>query len=168
MDRKMLSRLALGFLTIAPIALVAQGPARCDSIQYRFVDNGAPTTARRYRNPRTGDSYALRDTIVLDGHGIARIDVLSRRVGTDTMWDVAARLTPAGAAALETATASHIGSMIAVLAGGAGDGIVQTAIIQSPLRTLIPIRTDLSRAAADSIAVQARRVTAAACTDTPR
>ena len=71
----MLSRLALGFLTIAPIALVAQGPARCDSIQYRFVDNGAPTTARRYRNPRTGDSYALRDTIVLDGHGISRIDV---------------------------------------------------------------------------------------------
>ena len=156
MDRRWLSRFMLGLL-VAPIALAAQAPtgARCDSIQYRFVDDGAPATARRYRSSQNGQSYALRDSIVLDGHGIAQIEARPRRVGTDTSWDVMARLTPTGTSALTAATATHVGSTIAVLVG---DEIVQTAIIQSELRTtVLPIRTDLSRHAADSLALRARR-----------
>ena len=173
MDRKWLSRFARGILVIAPghIAflhtsdprVVASAPAPrgagCDSIQYRFVDDGAPANARRYRDPQSGQSYALRDSIVLDGRGIAQIEVRPRRVGADTSWDVMARLTPTGASALEAATASHVGSMIAVLVG---DEIVQTAIIQGTLRTaVIPIRMDLSRNAADSLALHARPAGAA-------
>jgi len=170
MDRKWLSRFARGISVVSPIHLaflhsadasvVVSAPvptgARCDSIQYRFVDDGAPANARRYRNPQNGQSYALRDSIVLDGRGIVQIEVRPRRVGTDTTWDVMARLTPAGTSALEAATAGHIGSMIAVLVG---DEIVQTAIIQGTLRTtVIPIRTDLSsRHEADSLALKARR-----------
>jgi cyanophycinase len=139
-------------------ALPAQAPtgARCDSIQYRFVDDAAPTTARRYRNAETGQSYTLRDSIVLDGHGIAQIEVRPRRNGADTTWDLMARLTPTATSALTAATASHVGSTIAVLVG---DEVVQTAIIQSALRTtVLPIRTDLSRHVADSLALRARRV----------
>jgi preprotein translocase subunit SecD len=169
MDRKWLSRFARGILVVAPIHLAvlhssdasvvvsvpAPRGARCDSIQYRFVDDGAPANARRYRDPQSGRSYALRDSIVLDGRGVVQVEVRPRRVGTDTTWDVMARLTPAGTSALEAATSSHIGSMIAVLVG---DEIVQTAIIQGTLRTtVIPIRTDLSRHEADSLALTARR-----------
>ena len=149
-------------------ALPARAPtgAPCDAIQYRFVDAEAPTTARRHRNVQTGQSYALRDSIVLDGHDIIQIDVQRGLVGADTAWNVMARLTPAGASALTAATASHIGSMIAVLAG---DEIVQTAIIQSTLRTVVvPVQTDLSRRAADSLAARLRRTTSAGCTEVKR
>ena len=169
MDRKSPPRCVRRLLMVAPIAvavqllglgaLSAQAPSgtRCDSVQYRFVDAEAPTTARHYRYAQPGQSYALRDSIVLDGHDIVGIEVQRGLFGTDTTWTVMARFTPAGASALTAATASHIGSMIAVLVG---DEIVQTAIIQGSLRTaLLPVQMDLSRRAADSLAARLRRTT---------
>jgi TonB family protein len=139
-----------------------QAPAasRCDSIQYRFVDDGASTTARRYRSARTGESYALRDTLVLDGRGIAEVLVRSHAVGTDTTWDVIARLTPAGASAIAEASASHIGQKLAVLMG---NEIVDTGIIETPLRSLVVLRIGASRGLADSLALRARRASGTGC-----
>jgi preprotein translocase subunit SecD len=158
MNGKTLSTLALALVALAPIPLAAQG--RCDSIQYHFIDDGAPASARRYRYAPNGQSYALNDSLVLDGRGIASLDVRTDRISPDTTWSVIARLTPAGASSIAAATASHVGHMLVVLVG---DEIIQTAIIESALRTSIPLRTDLTRAAADSLASRARRFSGTGC-----
>lgn len=149
-------------VAVTPVVLSGQtsNAVRCDSIQYRFVDQGAPMTARRYRSIQDGQSYALRDSIVLDGRGIAEIQVWGHRVRTDTTWDVNARLTPAGASAMAAATAHNVGEALATLLG---DVIVANGIIESPLGPRAAVRIGATRRAADSLAARARQVSGASC-----
>src|SRR5262245_32665785 len=102
---------------ITPVVLSGQraGTTRCDAIQFRFVDERAPATALRRVSPRSGQSYTLSDSIVVDGRGIAEVQVSADVIGTDTTWDVIARLTPAGASALAAATSRNVGHILVVL-----------------------------------------------------
>lgn len=117
-------------------------------------------TAPRHRSVQDGQSYALRDSIVVNGRGIAEIQVSARRVGTDTTWDVIARLTPAGASAMSAATARNLGETLALLLG---DVITESGIIESPLGPQAPVRIGAARQEADSLAVRARRASGTSC-----
>ena len=117
-------------------------------------------TAPRHWSVHDGRWYALRDSIVVDGRGIAEIQVSAHAAGTDTTWDVTARLTPAGASAMAAATGHHLGQTLAVLLG---DTIVEHGIIEGPLASRVPVRLRVTRGKADSMAVRARRVSGASC-----
>jgi preprotein translocase subunit SecD len=150
-------------VAITPVALFGQvsRTTRCDSIQYRFVDEAAPMSARRYPSIQDAESYALRDSIVVDGRGIADIQVWGHRVGTDSTWDVIARLTPAGTSAMASATGRNLGQTLVALLG---DTITEHGIIESPLASRVPVRLGVTRAEADSVADRARRVSGTSCT----
>jgi preprotein translocase subunit SecD len=149
-------------VAVTPVLLSGQTSStpRCDSIQYRFVDQGAPTTGPRRRSVQDGQSYALRDSIVVDGRGIAEIQVWAHGVGTDTTWDVTARLTPAAASAMAAATSRHLGQTLAVLLG---DTIIDHGIIERPLGARLPVRLGVTRREADSLAVRVRRAIGTSC-----
>ena len=153
---------ALLAVAVTPVVLSGQtsAPARCDSIQYRLVDQGAPMTAKRYRSVQDGQSFALRDSIVMDGLGIAEVRVWARGVGTDTTWDVLAQLTPAATSAVAAVTARSLGQTLAVLLG---DAIVDHAIIGGTFGSRIPLRIGATHSEADSLAARVRRVSGSSC-----
>lgn len=149
-------------LALTPPVLSGQtsNTARCDSIQYRFVNPSAQFSAPRYRSIQDGQSYALRDSIVLDGRGIAEIRVSPHPVGTDTTWDVTAKLTPAGESAMAAATAHNLGE---TLVARLGDVIIANGIIESPLGPRALVRHGVAHREADSLAARVRQVSGAAC-----
>jgi hypothetical protein len=150
------------WLAVAPVVLPGQTSttARCDLIQYRFIDQGATFGAPRHRSLQDGQSYALRDSMVIDGRGIAEIRVLAHGVGGDTTWDVTAQLTPAGTSAMAAATGRNLGETLAVLWG---DTILEHGVLQTALRSRVPVRLGVTRAEADSLAVRARRASGTSC-----
>jgi hypothetical protein len=149
-------------LAITPVVLVGQTStaSRCDSIQYRFIDEGAPTTARHHPSLDDGESYALRDSTVVEGRDIAEIEVLPHRVGSDSSWDVIARLTPAGTSAMTAVTGRHLGQTLVVLLG---DTIIEHGIVEAPLKSRVPLRLGVTHRAADSLATRARRLSGTSC-----
>jgi hypothetical protein len=150
--------LAIGFM--AP-QLGAQSAARtpCESVQYGFVDSTASSRSRRFQDPRTGGSFALKDTTVLTS-AIERVTVWPHRIGRDTAWDVIAKFTASAADTLASVTGTHVGQIIAIRIG---DDIVETAIINSSLRSTIAFAVDASKATADSVAARVKRATAESC-----
>jgi len=148
-------------IVISPAMLSGQtSNARCDSISFRFVDQSNPRTAPLHRSIQDGESYALRDSALVNGRGIAEIRVWAHRGGSDTTWDVLARLTPAGASAMTAATSRNIGHMMAALLG---DTIVANAIIEAPLGASVPVRVGVTHKEADSVAARVRRVSGISC-----
>jgi preprotein translocase subunit SecD len=131
---------------------------RTELIQYRWIDASGRAQSGRYIDPNTGQSYALSDTIVLDLAGIERAEVHSHPVGSDTGWDVVARLNSSAAAAFSAATANHIGEKIAVLID---DRIITTAQIESRLGSVVGVAFTLRKAAADSLAARINQAKAA-------
>jgi preprotein translocase subunit SecD len=117
-------------------------------------------TAPHHRSVQDGQSYALRDSIIVDGRGVAEIRVSAHGVGTDTTWDVTAELTPAGATAMAAATARNLGQTLAVLLG---DTIMAQGIIERPLRSRALVQLGVTRGEADSLAVRARRAIGTNC-----
>jgi preprotein translocase subunit SecD len=117
-------------------------------------------TAPRRLSLQDGQTYALRDSIVVDGRGIAEIKVWAHGVGTDTTWDVIAELTPAGATAMAAATGRNLGQTLAVVLG---DTILAEGVIERPLRSRAVVRLGLSREEAKSLAVRARRAIGTNC-----
>jgi preprotein translocase subunit SecD len=146
-------------LSYNPAIVSGQSPEhpKCETLQFRFVDESSPSGARRYVDTSQNGEYSLRDTVVLDGRGIDSIRVTAHRFLGDTVWDVSARVIPAAARAWGDATASHVGQRIVVLLG---DEIVQTAIIESRIGARTGIRLNATHRVADSLALRARRAVA--------
>lgn len=146
----------LSFVSIGIVssAASAQGTARpaCESIQYRLVDEAAPDSAHRYRKG-TGESFALRDSVVLDGRAIEHIELEPSGLGEDS-WDVLARLTSAGGEKMLAVSTNHPDQHIAVLLG---DEILEVAVIAGPIRTVVPLRIGAPRREADSLVARANR-----------
>jgi len=97
---------------------------------------------------------------VVNGRDIAEIRLWAHREGSDTAWDVLARLTPAGASAMNAATSRHIGTMMTALLG---DTIIANATIESPLGPVVALRLSVSHSEADSVAARVRRVSGTSC-----
>lgn len=146
---------------IAPsVAAQTAARVRCDSIQYRFVDTTAAPSRRRYRDPGSGRSYALKDTIVLQAADIQRVSTWRGRLGRDTVWDVVATLTADGARRFAVSTGAHVGQIIAVRVG---EELTTTALVESSLGGRVPIITNVSAAVADSVLARVQHATSASC-----
>lgn len=151
--------LAIG-VTVPSLPAQSTSRSPCESIQYGFVDVSKPSPAKGYQEPRTGKFYALKDTTVLAASAIERVTVWPHRLGSDTVFDVFATLTPSAAGTFAAVTEAHIGQTIAVRVG---DDIVATAIVESKLGKRLPFTTNASKARADSLATRVNRATAGSC-----
>jgi hypothetical protein len=137
---------------------VAQG--RCESIQLRFVNETPPQGAQRYRQHSTGQSFALTDTVALDGRGIDHVYLDPFTEGTDTVWTVVANVKAPFVGRLSALVATHRDGHLAVLIG---DELVQTAVIAGPVTSNAPLRIMTSKRIADSLARRVRAAIAPHC-----
>jgi hypothetical protein len=169
MHRQTASMRVGGLWWIAGAVLASHLPAqvptqpRCEVIQLRFVDDAPAPSARRYRERDTGVSYAVTDTVALDTRGIQ--DVAADpfvESGHDTVWTVLATVRPAMADGLSAITAKHIEQHAAVLIG---DELVQSALIQGPVRSKLALRIHVSKAIADSLVLRVREAITPRCID---
>ena len=149
-------------IAVAPVVVSGQtsSTTRCDAIQYRFVNQGTPNTVPRRHSIQDGRSYALSDSIVVDGRDVAEIQVFAHAVGTDTTWDVSARLTPAGAGSMAAATGSNRGRTLVALFG---DTILAQGVIESQLGPRVPVRLGVTHLEAESLAARVRRASGSNC-----
>jgi preprotein translocase subunit SecD len=144
----------------AGLASTETAQGRCESIQVRFVNETPPRGAHRYRERSTGESYALTDTVALDGRGIQDVSLDPFKNGLDTVWTVVANVKATFARAMSTLVAAHRDGHLGVLMG---NELVQTAVIAGPLTSRVPLRIMTSKPIADSLARRVRAAIAPQC-----
>jgi len=148
--------IALGTLTHASRAQ-APDSSRLRTLQYRWVI-GENLTSSGYLDPATGMRYILEDKVVLDVDGVERAEAHPMRISGNSGWDVIVRLTPRAASEFAETTAAHVGRTLAVLMEG---HIISTAVVETPLRRVAGVVTNVPKSVADSIATRINAVKAA-------
>ncbi len=137
----------------------ARSPALADALarhglvlEYHWVLSGTPSaSARRYRDPVRGGWLELNDTVACDLSGVKAVLVDSGPTG----YTVALRLNDAGARRTLATTTAHQGQLIGVLVN---DQLISVAQVMSPLSGVLPVRDELPRGQADTLAARLRAV----------
>jgi hypothetical protein len=148
MTIRMILRSALVAL-LWPVAATAQQASPHFTpgfIRYHWVDSTAPAARRTFTNPEDKAAIALEDPVLLSIRDIRTAELrdgFGRGNGA-----VMLVLTPAARRAFATATAARSGSQIAVVID---DRVVTVARIKDSITSLVPVVTDVPRAAAESL-----------------
>jgi hypothetical protein len=152
--------LSAGLISASPLPAQQHVQDRCEPVQVRFVNETPSKGARRYRERSTGKSYALADTVALDGRGIQDVYLEPFKDGPDTVWTVVANVKSSFDGAMSALVAAHRDGHLGVLIG---TELVQTAVIAGPVSSRVPLRIMTSKRIADSLALRVRAAIAPHC-----